>query len=386
MAATLTSAEAARRLGVKVSTIYAYVSRGLLTSERAEDGRSSVFALDEVERLARRARGSRQVESRLATVTTSVTEIGPDGPVYRGRRAVDLARSSHFEDVVDLLLDAPAGGSWLPAPLPRVPPGLAARDCLRWAVVMGGAADALRADSRPGQVAVATRRLIATMVECLGPDPGSASSPGSVAARLGRRLTGRPDPGPWSAIVDAALIVLADHELATSTLAARLAASTRADLYDAVLSALGVLGGPLHGGASSRAHALLRDAAARSAAEACNDALRWHGHLPGFGMALYPGGDPRAAALLDLLAAEADPTSWAVIGSVRALAGRDGVPPPNIDFALAALLFAAGMPPDGGETIFTVARVAGWAAHVIEERHEPALRFRVRAVHVHRRT
>ena len=71
----LPSEEAARRLGVKVSTLYAYVSRGLLASHPEPGGRRSLFDLGDIERLTVRQRGGRQVESRLATITTGVTQL-----------------------------------------------------------------------------------------------------------------------------------------------------------------------------------------------------------------------------------------------------------------------------------------------------------------------
>ena len=108
--------EAARRLGVKRGTLYAYVSRGLLQSHPAPDGRRSCFDLEEIEQLARRGRGGRATETRLATVTTSVTQLRDDGPWYRGRAATRLAGSASFEQVADLLWradrDARAPGDW----------------------------------------------------------------------------------------------------------------------------------------------------------------------------------------------------------------------------------------------------------------------------------
>src|ERR1700722_16217810 len=95
----LPSEEAARRLGVKVPTLYAYVSRGLLESHPAPGGRRSLFDLDDIERLATRQRGGRQVESRLATITTGVTQLRQDGPSYRGRPATALVGSMSFEEV-----------------------------------------------------------------------------------------------------------------------------------------------------------------------------------------------------------------------------------------------------------------------------------------------
>src|ERR1700727_1380059 len=87
----LPSEEAARRLGVKVSTLYAYVSRRLLASHTAEGGRRRLFDLADIERLAVRQRGGRKVESRVATIPTGVTQLrDDDGPFYAGRSATEL--------------------------------------------------------------------------------------------------------------------------------------------------------------------------------------------------------------------------------------------------------------------------------------------------------
>src|ERR1039458_7080965 len=99
----LTSDETARRLGVKLATIYAYVSRGILVSHRSADGRRSLFDVGEVEALARRSRTGQRIEGRLATIAASVTELRPEGPVYRGVPATSLVATEPFERVADLL-------------------------------------------------------------------------------------------------------------------------------------------------------------------------------------------------------------------------------------------------------------------------------------------
>ena len=93
VAPMLETEEAARRLGVKRDTLYAYVSRGLVPSHRSADGRRSLFDVADIEQMARRSRGGRRVESRLATVTTAIAQFHEDGPSYRGQPAVDLAGS-----------------------------------------------------------------------------------------------------------------------------------------------------------------------------------------------------------------------------------------------------------------------------------------------------
>lgn len=426
------AAEAARRLGVKRATLYAYVSRGLLGSYPAADSRRSLFDADEVEALARRSRGGRKVETRLATVTTAVTQLRDDGPAYRGRPAVDLSRTATYEEVAELLwgadppeaaravpptvgggghpsaapdpaLDSARPGGWTAVPL-SVPAGLRPADRLRWAVVMVGAADPMRADLRPEAVRRVGRQLVATLASVAGPPPGPppgsgtvpppaplATGDGPVAARLAAALrptdagTGPEATGPGhvavEGAVEAAMVLLADHELATSTVAVRVAASTRADPYDAVLAGLAALAGPLHGGASELAYRLLVDAAVKGPEEAVADTLRWQQVLPGFGHSVFKDGDPRAPELLARFAEVARPEQRELVDTVVGLAAANGVPAPNVDLGLAAISWATGMPADAGRTLFSVARVAGWVAHYLEELDERPLRFRARAVY-----
>src|ERR1700761_2024052 len=95
------SAEAAKRLGVKVSSLYVYVSRGLIQSHRSPDGRRSLFAVADVERLAS-SRGERRTGPRGAPVTTSITQITPAGPAYRGTLA-SLLLGRRFEEAAEVI-------------------------------------------------------------------------------------------------------------------------------------------------------------------------------------------------------------------------------------------------------------------------------------------
>jgi citrate synthase len=393
----LESDEAARRLGIKVTTLYAYVSRGLLSSHPAPEGRKRLFALEEVERLARRSRQGKTVETRMATVTTAVTQLGAEGPVYRGRPATGLATTSAFEEVAHWLWWGPSGRSteesWTALDLVP-PPELSPSDRMRWVVVMAGAHDRLRSDLRPDVVTATAARLAATMVAALprptasGPDlpevplvlPDGGDRPHALAARLAARLS--PEPGgALVGAVNAALVLLADHELATSTMAVRVAASTRADPYDALLAGLGTLAGPLHGGASQQAYSLLLEARHGGAERALDDTLRWQGVVPGFGHSVYTQGDVRFGVLLRLFEVLAPPGDVAMVHTLVDLAAEHELPPPNVDLALAALAWSGAMPPDAGRTVFTVARLAGWTAHYLEELQERPLRYRARAVY-----
>ncbi len=153
----LTTEEAARRLGVKVPTLYAYVSRGLLESHRDPASRGSLFDLAEVETLSARSREGGRT-TRLATVTTAVTRLHQErGPLYRGRQATELAAATPFEDVAEWLWQSPVRGDWS-APRLGICPLTTTMDRMRWALVMCGASDPLRSDRRPEAVTSAARR------------------------------------------------------------------------------------------------------------------------------------------------------------------------------------------------------------------------------------
>ncbi|HXH58703.1 citrate synthase [Iamia sp.] len=396
--ATMTAPEVASRLGVKLETVYAYVSRGALGRVRSPGSRASLFDADEVEALARRGRPRRTTRSAALdfVIETRLTSIDAHGLRYRGHDVAGLAQTASFEQVAELLWTGTLPDRWRPwDPVePAVSDVGGIRDRLRLAVALAAAGDPLRADLRRAAVARTGEELIGAMVGALAirgdgrtprltvPD-GAEPRRGTIAGRLWTRLApARPRPGMLGAL-NAALVLLADHELAVSTLAARVAASARADPYAVVLAGLGPLSGPLHGGAGRMARDVLDAAAVEGPGPALAHALEIYGAYPGFGQPLYPDGDPRARVLLDLVRGAAGGSrALAVAESVLSTAQRRVHVEPNIDFALAVLGSVASMPPDTSEAIFTIARSAGWLAHAIEEYHEAPLRFRPRAVYI----
>ena len=393
MAEWIGAAEAAGRLGVKPATLYSYVSRGVLTRRRAPGGRGSLFDPGEVEALSRRGRPRREVVHGEFIIESGLTEIAGDRLRFRGLDAARLAVERSFEDVAALLWTGTFAhprpdGPWQ-ATAEAVAAGTAAQSALpagtlpleRLQVIVPAlaAADPLRLHLDPPAVIDAARSIIAGMVDCLpaagAPNgagdalPGPPPADGTVAARLWPRLCPRrPSPRLLEAL-RAALVLLADHELAASTLAARVAASVRADPYAVVATGLGALGGALHGGASLAAETML--AAARRPADAprvVRELLRRGERIPGFGHFVYESGDPRAVLLLAQVRRAAPASArLAVADAVLAEMRRRSLPEPNIDFALAVLAGVAGMIPGAGEAVFAVARTAGWLAHALEE-------------------
>jgi citrate synthase len=382
----LDSEEAARRLGVKVPTLYSYVSRGHISAHRGADGRRIAFRADEIEERARRLRRSANSDVRVVTITTGVSELTPDGPSYRGHPAVALVDDASFEEVADLLWGA-SSGIWRPdAQIVELTArsNLAARDRLRLAVVLSGAHDAMRADLRPEAVVRAARRLVATMIASLPGEPGEVKDGAwdrPLAARLAERLGAATVTDELRDAVNAILVIQADHELAPSTLAVRVAATTRADCYDALLSGLGAISGPVHGGASDYVRRLLDSARSTGVDRALGDALRWQGSLPGFGHVDYGDGDPRFRPLMRCFERLADDDARSLVEAVLTRAEAQHLPSPNVDLAIGAITFAADLAPDAGETLVTVSRLAGWVGHYLEEIQEMPRRIRARSVY-----
>jgi citrate synthase len=201
---------------------------------------------------------------------------------------------------------------------------------------------------------------------------------GSIAWRLWARLTAREADPASLRVLDTALALLIDHDLAISTLAVRVAASGRAHPYAAVSAGLGALDGPLHGQASALAHRMLRDVLDKGGAGPVVAAhLRAGQRVPGLGHHLYRGEDPRARLLLARLAdvpAAAD--ALAAARDTVATAARHSPLHATVDLALAVLSVASGMPAEAGEAVFAVGRTAGWVAHALEEYGEVGLRMR----------
>jgi citrate synthase len=169
-------------------------------------------------------------------------------------------------------------------------------------------------------------------------------------------------------VIRTALVLCADHELNVSAFTARCAASAGAAPYDVVSAAMATLKGYKHGGAGERVMALLAESGSPKEARALiADRMRGGQRLPGFGHPLYPTGDPRATLLLRLAEASGNEREWR---RARALS-KAGVELlddlPNLDFALAAIARAYGLPAQAPVLLFALGRTVGWIAHAIEE-------------------
>jgi citrate synthase len=176
-------------------------------------------------------------------------------------------------------------------------------------------------------------------------------------------------PSKVTRLLNAALILLADHEFNVSSFTARCVASAGATPYEVVTAGLAALQGAKHGGAVNRVEALLDEIQKpANTARVLSRRLKRGDDIPGFGHRLYPEGDPRARGLLELMS-DAIPRSpvlslsKAVIQEAKALIGED----PNSDFALAVLARLLNLPEGHGLGIFALGRTIGWLAHAMEQ-------------------
>ncbi|MEV4597017.1 citrate/2-methylcitrate synthase [Amycolatopsis sp. NPDC049253] len=378
----LSIAEAADVLGVKQSTVYAYISRGLLKRHRLPRDRRSWLSRSEVEGFGQR-KGTRTLlhddEPAVSADTSQVARLDGDTLLYRERDAVELARTASYEEVAELLWEQPdvAPARDLEPELisaihrlqDTMPAGSLPLDRLKVTATLLGARDSFRYDLSVPSVLSAARTMAPAFVESL-PQPGAVCERGRpIAERLWGRLTAEPATPERLAVLSAALVLLADHGLGPSTRAVREAAAKAADPYSAVLAGMSVASGLLLGGGSSLAvQAWLGDIASpASVSRVLEQRLLRGDRLSGFGQPRYRSADPRASELLRLLAeAPADPERLAIVEAAIDLVRRRRDLEPNVEFALGALCFVHGMAEGAGEAVFVIARTAGWIAHSLE--------------------
>ncbi|MEP7305091.1 MAG: citrate synthase [Acidobacteriota bacterium] len=385
----LTARQAAGVLGVTPATLYAYTSRGQLRSEPVPGRpRERRYYREDVERLLERKETRRDPAKAAArgldwggpVLESSITLIHEGRFYYRGRDAAALAQSASLEEAAALLW---AADETERTALFRQPPALSRRQLallrtaaghetanvvtlFQAALPIAAAADVASFDLRPAAVRQTGARIIRLLTACIAPryDADHAGVPVHLAlqARWAPKRTRVAD------VIRTALVLCADHELNASAFTARCAASAGASPYDVGSAAMATLKGYKHGGAADRVLALLAEAdtPARARASIANR-LRGGEHLPGFGHPLYPRGDPRAALLLRLAEASGNTVEWRRARGVLK-AGINALHDlPNLDFGLAAVTRAYGLPAEAPVLLFALGRTVGWIAHAIEE-------------------
>jgi citrate synthase len=338
--------------------------------------------------------------SGVVVAQSSICSIDPDEGVlmYRGYDIADLAEHSSYEEVASLLLhgDLPSGAeldAFREELVQRELPGPIADDADQAAAAGANGMDVLRTcvsalsftdpgrgrTDRDASVASATR-LIAQMptilaryhrvrqgLEPVDPDPSLG-----YAENFLTMLHGESPSEQQTRAFDIAMILHAEHEMNASTFTARVVAGTGADLMAAVVAAIAALSGPLHGGANEAAMAMFeRFGSPERTPDAVRAMLERKEKLYGFGHPLYRAYDPRAVILKRLSREFSDdggaPNWFAITEAAERTVFEEKGLYPNVDLYSGSLYRYLGIPNDLFTPLFAASRVAGWAAHVLEQ-------------------
>jgi citrate synthase len=375
----MSAQDASTRLGISRATLYAYVSRGLVHAQAdADDPRRRLYSADDIERLAgNKTRGRKPsdiaattLDYGLPALTSAITLIEGGRLFYRGRDAARLAANATLEETARLLWQCANDPFAAPSPQPAAPAakliGMLADTfpvdrCLALLPLAGiGTAMIWQRDPRRLRAdGAALLRLMAAGAVGARPNDTPVHRRVAQAWRLDKRA---------AEIVRAALVLCADHELNCSAFAVRVVASTGASLAACLAAGLSALSGPRHGGTTSLVEIMFAEAErVGDATRLVQERLRRGDILPGFGHPLYPDEDPRAAALLRMLPADA------TRDALRDAMDRIGGKAPNVDFALVAARRALRLAPGSAYVLFAIGRTVGWIAHALEQQAEDKL-------------
>lgn len=378
----LTAHQAAAELGISRATLYAYVSRGLIRSEAVGGKpRQRRYRAEDIQRLKARKQLRRNpakaAEGALnwgvPVLESGLTLISNGRLFYRGQDALDLALNSSIESVASLLwtgeIQAAQPQRVETSSYASLPPdfyqdGLSPLHAFQEALIRAEDRDPAAFDLRPERVArkgISILHLLATIAirkkTTAGMEIAEVLQTGWIPSR------------PQAArLINAALVLCADHELNVSAFTARCVASAGSSPYAAVVAGLAALQGVKHGGVTRRVAALFKEAGTSKRVQAVlSERLQRGEAIPGFGHPLYPQGDPRARLLLELLREMADPRQMELAETIARQTHSLMGELPTIDFALVCLARQMELPEDAAITLFAIGRTVGWIAHAIEQ-------------------
>src|SRR3989441_2815129 len=318
--------------------------------------------------------------------------------IYQGLNIHDLATKSTFEEVVFLLWNGRLPNraelddlkknlassyeipEWVRGPIEYFPKKAEPMDTLRTAVSALSFFDKEARDlSHEASIRVATRLTaqFPTIVAAIdrarnGRTPIKPRPDLSIATNFLYMLKGEMPDQFDAHVLDVALILQADHELNASTFTARVVAGTLADMYSAVVDALGALSGPLHGGANTAVMKMLLEIGSVDNVDSyVKDALAKKKKIMGFGHAVYRTEDPRATHLRRFskkMGERKGDTRWyEMTAKVEEVMKREKGLLPNVDAYSASTYYMMGIPLDLYTPIFAISRISGWTAHILEQ-------------------
>ncbi len=346
-----------------------------------------------------------QVIHRLVTQSKGLEDVvagqssicfidGQEGRLlYRGYDIVDLAQKSTYEETAYLLwnghlpmsddLDSFSAELSAKRPVPEgvlsiltsLPTNCDAMDALRVGVAaLGVFDDPMYAQQEKAQSIAAK---MATMVAAIhrhkhGQEPLQPKEDLGYSANLLYMVTGEVPSKADERLMDALLILHADHELNASTFAARVIASTLSDVYSAITGAVGSLKGPLHGGANEKVIEMTIEIGTPENAESYVDAmLAKRQKITGFGHRVYKTMDPRAAILKDMaqhfIKSDKERRVFQILEKTEEMMLTWKSLYPNVDLYSGLALNHVGIPSYLFTPVFAVGRAPGWLAHVLEQ-------------------
>ncbi|MEU7691832.1 citrate synthase [Microbispora hainanensis] len=335
----------------------------------------------------------------VVAASTALSDIdGTAGRLfYRGYDIHDLAGHATFEEVAHLLqrgtlptrkqladygaelAEGHTLGSLVESNIAEIAGKQAPMEALRTLVSLAGADDPDKDSNAPDAnlrkaarltaqqpILVARYHAARTGADIPAPDPEL-----STAANFLLQITGRRPGQREVEIFDTCLVLHADHTMNASTFAARVCAATLSDMHSAIVAAIGTLKGPLHGGANEQVMRTLEALDPRGVAQAVRDKLAAGEKIMGFGHRVYKTEDPRATHLRrmsqELAEASGDDTYYRMSREMEEVVFAEKHLYPNVDFYAATVYHYLGIPTDLFTPVFSVSRMSGWTAHVIEQ-------------------
>ena len=344
---------------------------------------------------------------------TAICWVDPNaGLMYRGYDIHEMAEKASFEEVAYLLLNgelpnfeqlgnfgrAIATERTLPKQvldaLRLMPKNTHPMDVLRTGVSVLAPFDPDLNDHSHDANVRKSIRLIAKVSTLItdgyriqhGKDPLPEKTDLTLAGNLFYKLNGDVPQGWQIRMMDTILILYADHEFNASTFAARVTASTLADIYAAVTSACGTLKGPLHGGANEESMKMLDEIKTPDRTEAwLMKKLAAKEKIMGFGHRVYKKGDSRVPIMREIgrdLGKRTGKEQWIPIcEKLEEVMDREKHLCANVDLYAAPVFWMLGFPPELNTPLFAASRVAGWCAHVTEQ-HDNNRLIRPRSLYV----